>query len=107
VSYGTELGLLVRSHLRHQLAHGNPFMYAELPLGEPGVAHAVEALEELGFSYAGLVPEIADGDILRLHYVSQVDLDMKIEVITEWGAEIREYVLAQAAPNMATSLEAR
>lgn len=102
VNYGPDLESLLRAQLRHLLANGVPYLYAELPLTDPSIGLAVETLESMGFSFAGLVPELCQqGDILRLHYLANVELDLKIEVVTEWGAEIRDYVLAQAGPGLA------
>ena len=96
VTYGQDLETLFRSHLRHLLANNIPYLYAELPLGDPAVAGLVPVLEGMGFSFAGLVPELSQGDILRLHYLANIEIDMKIVAVTDWGREIREYVLAQA-----------
>ena len=100
VRFGSNLETLFRSQLRRLLANGVPYIYAELPLGDPAVADCVQSLEGIGFSFAGLVPELANGDILRLHYLTNVELDLKIVAVTDWGMEIRDYVLAQAGPGL-------
>lgn len=100
VRFGGDLETHFHSQLRRLLASGIPYIYAELPLGDAAVVPCVEFLEGIGFSFAGLVPELAGGDILRLHYLTNVELDLKIVAVTDWGGEIRDYVLAQAGPDL-------
>ncbi len=103
VRFGHGLETHFHSQLRRLLANGIPYIYAELPLGEPAVAACVKFLEGMGFSFAGSVPELAKGDILRLHYLTNVELDLKIVAVTDWGGEIRDYVLGQAGSDLGGS----
>lgn len=95
-SYGADLLSVFRSHMHHILANEVPYCYAELPLGDPAVGVVSEMLESLGFSFAGLVPELFHGDVLRLHYLTNVELDPKICAVTAWGEEVRDYVVGLA-----------
>lgn len=96
VTYGADLAPLIGGHLRHLLSNGIPYIYAELPLSDPAAGALSEQLEGMGFSFAGLVPELAGGDVLRMHFLTNLELDLKITVVSDWGAEVRDYVLAQA-----------
>jgi hypothetical protein len=40
--------------------------HVDLPLADPATPMATEALRVQGFSFAGLLPEYRDGDVLRL-----------------------------------------
>lgn len=93
--FGPDLEGLVRAHLQHLLANGIPYVYLELPLGDPALGQSLPGLEALGFSFAGVVPELAQGDILRLHFLTDIELDDKICAVSDWGTEIKDYVLAQ------------
>jgi len=94
--FGRDLEDLVRAHLQHLLANNVPYVYLELPLGDPALGQSLEGLEALGFSFAGVVPELAQGDILRLHFLTDIELDDKICAVSDWGNEIKDYVLARA-----------
>ena len=44
--------------------------HVDLPLCDPGAPAAVEALRPHGYSFAGLLPEYREGDVLRLQWLS-------------------------------------
>lgn len=70
-------------------------VYADLPLSQPGTAHAAASLEDLGFSFGGIFPNRrVDGDVLRLQYLNNVDPHTDdIVVASEFGERLRAYVL--------------
>jgi serine/threonine-protein kinase RsbW len=53
-------------------AHETGFIVAQidLPLSDPGTPAATRELRTLGYSFAGLLPEYRDGDVLRLQWLS-------------------------------------
>jgi hypothetical protein len=52
------------------------------------------AIEMLGFSFAGIIPEVLDGDALRLQYLNNVELDLEAtHIASDFGKELLEYVL--------------
>ena len=71
----------------------------DLPLGNPGGQEFCAALEALGFSFAGVVPELADGDVLRLQYLNNIDADLEsAQIASEFGRELFGYVAGARRP---------
>jgi hypothetical protein len=65
---------LVRIRLRDLCLHRVDCIYLDLPLSHPAVQSAGARLDELGFFFGGVVPELLDGDVLRLQYLNEVDI---------------------------------
>lgn len=55
-------------------------------------------LEDLGFSFCGVYPEMVEsGDLLRLQYLNNVAIDpAKIIVVTDMGRALLDYVVERA-----------
>src|SRR5918995_2084374 len=70
---GADLGELVRLRLRELCLHRVDCIYVDLPLSHPATAQAGTGLRDLGFFFAGIIPEAHSGaiggDILRLQYL--------------------------------------
>lgn len=93
----TQYGLDIIEHvafmLREGCVHNNACIYLELPLSDPATRVYCERLEELGFFFSGIAPEMETGDILRLQYLNNLELDYnKIIVAGEFGKEILDYI---------------
>jgi anti-sigma regulatory factor (Ser/Thr protein kinase) len=71
---GADLQELVRIRLRDLCLHRVDCIYLDLPLSHPAVQSAGARLDELGFFFGGVVPELLDGDVLRLQYLNEVDI---------------------------------
>src|SRR5919112_1002479 len=71
---GADLQELVRARLRELCLHRVDCIYVDLPLSHPAVQSAGARLNELGFFFGGIIPELGDGDILRLQYLNEVDI---------------------------------
>lgn len=95
VRFGTDVALALRTQLSEALAGGAGYVYLELPL-VAGVDFACRAAEEVGFTFAGLVPEAYRGDVLRMHYLRNLRVDPNIATASDWGEEIRLYVTSCA-----------
>ena len=51
-------------------------------------------MEMLGFFFAGIIPEMFDGDALRLQYLNNVDIDLeKAQITSDFGKELLAYVI--------------
>ena len=49
----------------------------------------------LGFFLAGVVPELREGDVLRLQYLHDVSVDPSvIKIYSDFGRELLDYVMA-------------
>src|SRR3712207_3989138 len=71
---GADLQELVRVRLRELCLHRVDCIYVDLPLSHPAVQSAGSRLDELGFFFGGIIPELRDGDVLRLQYLNEVDI---------------------------------
>jgi serine/threonine-protein kinase RsbW len=92
--YGADLPALVRSHLRELCVRRIDWIGLDLPLTVPGAEQFCDALEALGFFFAGIIPELAGGDVLRLQYLNDVDPDLEPQIASDFGRELFHYVVA-------------
>jgi len=92
--YGADLVELVRFRLHELYLRRIDCIYIDLPLSHPATAQSCASLEMLGFFFAGIIPEMFDGDILRLQYLNNVEIDPNdISVASDFGEELLAYVL--------------
>ncbi len=85
-------------HTRRELvehSHAEVF-YADLPLTDPGTPAVVRALDDFGFSIAGIAPHFSDaGDMLRLVYLTEPLKRQHIVTYEDFAGRLVEYVLAE------------
>jgi anti-sigma regulatory factor (Ser/Thr protein kinase)/GNAT superfamily N-acetyltransferase len=92
--YGADLEELVKFRLRELCLRRVDCIYIDLPLSHPATPRFCASLEMLGFSFSGVIPEMSEGDVLRLQYLNNVDVDPgTIQVASEFGKELLDYVL--------------
>lgn len=92
--YGGDVLELVHRHLRDLCLRKFDCIFLDLPLGKPLTAVLCRAFEGVGFSFAGVGVELADGDSLRLLYLNNVEIDAAgMVVISEHGRALTDYVL--------------
>jgi serine/threonine-protein kinase RsbW len=83
-----------RAQLQDLCIQGLKCIYLDLPLAlGPAVARCAE-LEELGFFFAGLLPEMhPSGDVLRLQYLHDLRLDLdQVVLVSELGRRLMAYI---------------
>jgi len=69
-------------------------IYIDLPLSHPMTQQICAPLEMMGFFFAGIIPEMFDGDVVRLQYLNNVDIDFeKVTVVSDFGKELFDYVV--------------
>lgn len=91
---GPDLVEVVDHHRRAVCAGGRAVVFVELPMGDAAAMAAVDGLRDRGFFYAGFVPELRDGDVLRLQYVeAEVDTSV-IRLATDEARRILDLTLA-------------
>jgi len=94
VEYGQDLEELARFRLRELCTRKIDCIYLELPLTHPAVQHYCAAMELLGFFFGGILPEIFHGDVLRLQYINNADLELaEVQLATDFSKELLQYVL--------------
>jgi len=92
-NYGEDFIELVKSHLREFCLHRIDCIYIDLPLSEPECQLFCEPLEKIGFFFAGIIPEMYNGDVLRLQYLNNVEIDFdEIAIVSEFGKNLYKYV---------------
>ena len=79
---GPDLAARVASEMQAPKATPLLVVHADLRLGDSAAEAAVGALRELGFFFAGLLPEYRDGDILRMQW-----LDGSVDVASAGAIE--------------------
>lgn len=76
------------------------------PLSDPLTAHFAAGLHEMGLWFAAVMPEYADGDVMWLQSLNNVEVSTdNINVASEFGRHLRDFVvrdMQQAADRLAT-----
>ena len=86
---GADLQELVRVRLRELCLHHVDCIYVDLPLSNPATQHAGARLHELGFFFGGVVPELLNGDVLRLQYLNEVHVEPEdVRTGSDFGQEL-------------------
>jgi hypothetical protein len=90
---GADLQDLVRVRLRELCLHRIDCIYVDLPLSHPAVEDAGARLHELGFFFGAVLPELRDGDVLRLQYLNEVDIRPEdVRTASDFGQELSDLV---------------
>jgi hypothetical protein len=92
--YGSDLPDLVRLRLRELCLRRIDWISLDLPLSHPGGRDLCAPIEALGFFFAGVIPDLADDDVLRLQYLNDVEADVEsAQIASEFGQELFAYVV--------------
>lgn len=71
-------------------------VYLNLPMGSREAAILAGRLAEKGFLFAGVIPELQDGDVLKLQYLNNVLFDpFKVTVVSDTAQELLGFIAAQ------------
>jgi len=90
---GADLQELVGVRLRELCLQRVDCIYVDLPLSHPAVEGAGARLDELGFFFGGVLPELRDGDVLRLQYLNEVDIrPEEVQTASDFGQELADLV---------------
>ncbi len=91
---GADLVPRVAAYLRELVRQDLRCIYLDLPLTDRWAVACCPELEELGFFFAGLMPEMTPGgDILRLQYLNKLDLDLdQVVLVSELGRKLMRYI---------------
>jgi anti-sigma regulatory factor (Ser/Thr protein kinase) len=92
--YGEDLEDLVKFRLRELCTQKMDCIYLDLPLSNPAVQRYCASLEMLGFFFGGIMPEHSEGDVLRMQYVNNADLELAdVQLATDFARDLLQYVL--------------
>jgi len=93
-TYGADLAAVVRVRLRELCRRRLDWIAVELPLSHPGAGLLCDGLEALGFFFAGIIPELADDDVLRLQYLNEIEADVEsAQLASDFARELYTYVV--------------
>jgi serine/threonine-protein kinase RsbW len=93
-TYGADLSDLVRLRLRELCLRRIDWISLDLPLSHPEARDLCAPIEALGFFFAGVIPELADDDVLRLQYLNDVEADVaSAKLASDFGQELFAYVI--------------
>ena len=93
---GEDLQELVMSRLRELCLHRIDVIYVDLPLSNPATQICGDSLEELGFFFGGILPEARDGDVLRLQYLNNVEIERgDVSTASNFGEELLDLIFRQ------------
>jgi serine/threonine-protein kinase RsbW len=91
---GRDLVPEVSKLLREAAESDAQIVHLDLRLAEPSTPRSVELLRGLGFFFGGILPELRDGDVLRLQSTREEPRDRGgIEVFSEAGERLLDFVL--------------
>jgi serine/threonine-protein kinase RsbW len=68
---GSDLASRVETATRGAARRGGLVAHIDLSLSDPATPAATEVLRAQGFSFAGLLPEYRDGDVLRMQWLAE------------------------------------
>ncbi len=92
--YGDDLAELVRFRLQELCLRRIDCIFLDLPLSDPAAQRFCGSLEMLGFFFAGVIPEAFNGDVFRLQYLNNVDLELNnVQIASGFGKELFDYVI--------------
>ncbi len=100
---GRDLVSAVRQGLRDVGSNTADIAHVDLQLSDPATPESVEMLRELGFFFGGVLPELRDGDVIRLQSAREGLLDRSaIAVVSEVSERLLDFVLADREAALTT-----
>ncbi len=95
---GADLQDVIGARLRELCLHRVDCIYADLPLSHRATPHAGTWLQKLGFFYSGVIPELRDGDVLRLEYLNNVEVEpADVRTASDFGRGLLDLISQQRA----------
>jgi serine/threonine-protein kinase RsbW len=92
-AYGRHAVAEVESKLRELCRKGIACIHLDLLLNDPCTALLCADFEALGFLLAGVLPDPAGRDVLRLQYLNDVPIDFdRIHMISDVGQELLRHI---------------
>ena len=93
---GADLREVIGIRLRELCLHRIDCVYVDLPLSHPATRDVGGSLEELGFFFGCVIPEAREGDVLRLQYLNNVEIDPdNISTASDFGQDLLDLILLQ------------
>ena len=98
-AFGPEFLESIEDTLRNLCLHHLDRIYLDLPLANPATERLGSGVAKLGFFFGGIFPNLRiDGDVLRLQYLNNVDIQpTDVVVASDFGGELLAYINASRA----------
>ena len=94
VEYGRDFVAALQHQLNQLCLNRFDVIRLVMPMGDPLTSYFGAGLQELGFFYCGVFPEIEDGDALVLQFLNNVEVDpAQILVASPFAEKLRDFVL--------------
>jgi len=96
IKLGADLPELMWLRLWELCLHRIDCIYVDLPLSHPAIQDRGARLAELGFFFGGIIPELRGGDILRLQYLNNVEVERDdVHTASYFGEGLLDLIFAQ------------
>lgn len=98
--FGADFEALIEFRLKEMLRKKMDCIYLDLPLTNKLTPQYCVLAEQFGFFFAGIIPELYDGDVIRFQYLNNLELDAKeICTASRFGEDLLKYVLKEGGFN--------
>ncbi|CAH2030947.1 ATP-binding protein [Trichlorobacter ammonificans] len=93
---GSDACVMILHHTRELCEKKVEAVYLDLSLGSPEAAALAGQLAEKGYLFAGIIPELENGDLLRLQYLNNVQFDpARVTVVSDTAKELLAFITRQ------------
>ena len=96
--FGKDLLDHVFARIQDLKANGIEAVYLDLPLSDPAASYFAAPAETMGFSFAGIIPELFDGDVLRLQLFGGAARARRVTAAGGFAQELLDYVRGGGEP---------
>jgi anti-sigma regulatory factor (Ser/Thr protein kinase) len=94
VNIGQDAFNLIYRQLRELCIKKIETIYVEIPMDKPEAAVLCRDLNKAGFMLSGIVPELRNGDVLKMQYLNNVYVDpSKIVIVSELTRELLNEIM--------------
>jgi serine/threonine-protein kinase RsbW len=91
---GSDAVALVSRQLRELCLKKIETIYLEMPLGLPYSAVMAMEMNKVGFMLSGIIPELRDGDVLKMQYLNNVYVDpAKIVIASDLTKQLLSVIM--------------
>lgn len=93
---GSDACAMILHHTRELCEKKVEAIYLNLSLAGPAAAILAGRLAEKGYLFAGVIPELENGDLLRLQYLNNVQFDpARVTVVSDTAKELLAFITRQ------------
>ncbi|MBS3741184.1 MAG: GNAT family N-acetyltransferase [Candidatus Cloacimonetes bacterium] len=95
LEYGNDFEDMLSYRLKELCVKKIECIYVDLPLSNSLTQIYCAKVEKLGFFFAGIIPELYNGDYLRMQYLNNVEPNLEnVTIVSDFGKDLFEYVVS-------------